>query len=146
MKRVVLAAVVAVGLFVGCEITQEHIDAASEQLAEATQAIGQPPSAVAVAAAAPLRREHLAGSTWRIVEVADWPDAAVVVTLGSNGRTVWHVAPAHLQSSMHWAVVGGGALVFGGLPAMAGLSVDADNVCLRDGSAACAYVVQRVAP
>ena len=53
-----------------CDITQEHIDEASERLAEATVAIGSPPTAEQIAAAVPLRFEHLAGSSWRFVKMS----------------------------------------------------------------------------
>ena len=139
----------AAGLLLACDITQEHIDEASERLAEATVATGSPPTAAQVAAAEPLQRQHLAGSTWRLIEVSKWPHADWVVTLGSNGRLVWHVTPAYTQHWTHWNVAGGSFSFSGGdrgsSGPIQGRRVDVHTICLADGGP-CEMVLQRVTP
>ena len=150
-QRLTRAATVSVMIvaLAACDITQEHIDEASERLAEATVATGSPPTVEQIAAAVPLRFEHLAGSSWRFVEMSKWPDADWVVTLGSNGRVVWHVGPNRLTDTTHWRVqgsrftVGDGANWRGEHQA---LRVDADHACLEFQGAACWGVFQRVSP
>ena len=98
-------ALVLVALVVtACDITQEHIDDASERLANATVAVGHPPSQSQASAGENLRTAHVAGSSWRIVEVEAWPHAMAVVTLGSNGRAVWHVGESRFLQWHHWRV------------------------------------------
>ncbi|MDE0220015.1 MAG: hypothetical protein OXJ90_12155 [Spirochaetaceae bacterium] len=147
----IAAAIVAAGTIVAaCEITQAHIDEASERLAQATVMVGSAPSQTAIAGGTALQSGHLSGSSWRIGEVSDWPTAVAVVTMGTNGRTVWHVAPSHLHAHTHWSV-SGGSLRFTGtharsVAAMPGVRVDADNVCLEDRGNTCGLVMQRVTP
>ena len=152
-QRLTRAATVSLILMVGalaaCDITQQHIDEASERLAEATVATGSPPTAEQIAEAGPLRFEDLAGSSWRFVEMSKWPDADWVVTLGSNGRVVWHVGPNRLTDTTHWRVqgsrftVGDGANWRGEHQAV---RVDADRACLEFQGTACWGVFQRVSP
>lgn len=141
-----------------CDITQEHIDEASDRLADATVAAGSPPTAAQIAAAVPLRREHLAGSAWRLIELqrmsgmpnsAGWPHAMAVISLGSNGKVVWHMS-VHSdleRDRTHWGVSadhqfylgwGGGIIT-----QFAGRTVNANTVCLGD---PCQGVLQRVTP
>ena len=52
MRRITAtAALLAIVALVACDITQEHIDEASERLAAATVATGSPPTAAEIAAA-----------------------------------------------------------------------------------------------
>ena len=165
-----LAAAAIVGLKVvlvlaGCEITQEHIDQASEKLAEATVADGSPPTATQIAAAVPLRREHLAGSSWRLIELqrmsgmpnsSGWPHAMAVISLGSNGKIVWHmmVHPELERDRGHWGVTNTRDHQFyfawaegvGNIKnSYAGRTVDTNTVCLG-GTSTCDGVLQRVTP
>lgn len=108
--------------------------------------VGSPPSPSGTA----LQADHLSGSSWRIGERSDWPSAVAVVTMGSNGRLVWHVAPAHLHANTHWSV-SGGPLRFSGTHArksapLPGIRVDVDNVCLEEKGNRCGLVMQRVTP
>ena len=143
-----------------CDITQEHIDEASERLAEATVAVGDPPTQAEIDAGVPLRTEHLARSSWRIIDVDEWPHADMVVTLGSNGRTVWHVAPGWLLTAKHWRVRNG-VFAFSDdgtvwdRSVATGIQVDDNTVCLagnRDDPNGnshkdpCRFLMQRVTP
>ena len=154
--RTAPAALLAAGLLLGCDITQEHVDQTSERLAEATVAVGSVPTQAAVDAGSTLQASHLAGSTWRLIEVSAWPDAVGVVTLGSNGRAVWHVDRSiyNLSAAGHWEVTAGvfsmgdqRSFSAGSLDrcGVAGIRVDANTGCLLGGSE-CGYVFQRVTP
>ena len=155
---IVLSAVVLA--LSACDITQGNIDEASERLAEATVAVGDPPTQAEIDAGVPLRTEHLAGSSWRIIDVDEWPHADMVVTLGSNGRTVWHIAPDGLLAVKHWRVRNGvfefsadGS--FSDRGGQTGIQVDDNTVCLagnRDDPNGnshedpCRFLMQRVTP
>ncbi|MDD9986765.1 MAG: hypothetical protein OXQ31_10875 [Spirochaetaceae bacterium] len=142
-------------VLLGCDITQEHIDQASERLAEATVATGSPPSAGSVT----LRAEHIAGSTWRMIhmEASRWPHADAVVTIGSNGRLIWHAVSGALENfgkASHWSVDGSGALQLwyerGGRQSAwtnpsRGTYVDQNHACLG-WVGSCELVLQRVTP
>ena len=148
----VAAATLAVGILLACDITQEHIDQTSERLAQATVAIGSPPSTSALAASVTLQFEHLAGSTWRMIEVEKWPHAEAVVTLGSNRRAIWHVHtnPRHSELG-HWNVTDSGFFVMSDSATStgaghAGVRVDANTACLEWSGSLCGYVLQRVTP
>jgi hypothetical protein len=151
-NRTVPAALLAAGLLLACDITQEHIDQASERLAEATVATGSPPTQAAIDTGTTLQQGHLAGSTWRLIAVSAWPDAEGVVTLGSNGRTVWHVHTYSRHSELgHWKVTAAGVFTMGDSPSSwrgghAGLRIDANTVCLEWAGSDCGYVLQRVTP
>ncbi len=147
MRRTAPAALLATGLLLACDITQEHIDQASERLANATVAVGTAPTAAQITG--PLQASHLAGSSWRLIHVANWPHAEAVVTLGTNGRVVWHVGQSRYTDTTHWRVQNG-ALVIGNPgnwrgPAAGGF-VDANNVCLEFQGDRCADALQRVTP
>lgn len=148
------AALLASCLLLACDITQEHIDEASERLAQATVATGSYPSA---AGGRTLQFGDLAGSSWRLVERSKWPNATSVITLGSNGRTVWHHHThyeAWDQWFSQWGVSGGVFMLDDDQPgngganplAGAGVRVNANNVCVARGSDECGYVLQRVTP
>ena len=160
---IVLSAVVLA--LSACDITQGNIDEASERLAEATVAVGDPPTQAEIDAGVPLRTEHLAGSSWRIIDVDEWPHADIVVTLGSNGRTVWHIAPDRLLAAKHWRVRNGvlevsddGSFSDRGDQTgiqQTGIQVDDNTVCLagsRDDPNGnshedpCRFLMQRVTP
>ena len=84
-----------------------------------------------------------------MIERPRWPHAEAVVSLGTNGRTVWHVAPDYLLDVLHWRV-SGGRLIFAidTLPDGRGLvparRVDRHTVCLDQQP--CAWIMQRVTP
>ncbi|MDE0219059.1 MAG: hypothetical protein OXJ90_07300 [Spirochaetaceae bacterium] len=141
----------ALVMLAACDITQDHIDQASEQIANATVANGSPPTAAQIAAGVALKTDHIAGSTWRLIAVSAWPDAEGVVTLGSNGRAVWHVHTDHRYSELgHWKVTAGvfemadSATSWRG--GHAGIRIDANTVCLESGGNRCSYLLQRVTP
>ena len=155
-RQIPIVTAAAVLVMLGaCEITQEHIDEASERLSQATVASGSYPSATG---GRTLQSSDLAGSTWRIVERSSWPKAMSVVTLGSNGRTVWHHhshSEAWDQWFSEWRVSGGGVFTLddiqtgsGGANPFsgAGIRVNENNVCIAWGGDACGYVFQRVTP
>ncbi len=141
-------ALLAACVLLACDITQSHIDQASERLAQATVAIGAAPTTVQITG--PLQESHLAGSSWRLVDVANWPHAEAVVTLGTNGRVVWHVAHSRYADTTHWRVQAGAFEVgIGGSDWRSGGTggfVDANNVCLEYAGDRCAWVLQRVTP
>lgn len=145
------ALVFAVVIVAACDITQSHLDQAADRLAGATVATGTAPTAEQIAAGITLEQSHLAGSSWRLIEVADWPHAMAVVTLGTNGRTIWHTGESHLLKWHHWRVKSG-ALQFSAsanyaAPAsLAGRRIDPNTACLTDSDNPCGYVLQRVTP
>lgn len=146
--RTAPAALLVAGLLLSCDITQEHIDQASERLANATVAVGTAPTAAQITG--PLVASHLAGSSWRLLDVSDWPHAEAVVTLGTNGRVVWHVGHSRYTDTTHWRVQNG-AWVIGSpgnwrTPGPAGGFVDTNNVCLEFQGDRCAWALQRVTP
>lgn len=136
---------------VACDITQEHIDTASERLAEATVASGSYPTTAQHAAGRALVQADLAGSSWRMVDRPGWPHAEAVMTLGSNGRVVWHVAEPRLLNWHHWRVQSA-ALEFSERGstwsgrAAGGLRIDANTVCFTHNDDTCGFVLQRVTP
>lgn len=154
---IAVAAAAALMVMLGCDITQEHIDQASEALANATRAIGSMPTATEVSAGSTLQSTHLAGSSWRWIYGEDWPNAHAVVTLGTNGRLIWHMYsdPKHPGSPMNdnlfWRVSGGrvGLSVDGQVWqefVSAGVRVDQNTVCIAFGGQRCHLVMQRVTP
>ena len=150
--RAGLALLAACVALAACDITQQHIDEVSERLAQATVAVGDPPTQSQISAGENLRASHLAGSSWRIVEVGKWPHASAVVTLGTNGRTVWHVGESRFLQWHHWRVTGG-RLQFSedaswrrtNGEGVAGLRIDRDTVCFEF-NGTCGGVLQRVTP
>ena len=150
--------IVVVAILLGaCEITQEHIDQASEQLARATVASGSLPTSTQVSAGTTLQSAHLSGSSWRWVYGEDWPNAHAVVTKGSNGRLIWHMYSdakepgPPLDDNVFWRVSGGllGLSINGQTwreMSSAGVRVDQNTVCFAFGGQSCYLVLQRVTP
>ena len=146
---VTLVALIAVA----CDITQAHIDEASDRLAEATVASGSMPTVAQVAAGSTLQSTHLAGSSWRWINRGDWPNAYAVVTLGSNGRLVWHVeSSGDLDNTKFWRVSTAGIFAISADNQYwreangSGVTVDQNTVCLPLGDQSCALIMQRVTP
>ena len=134
-----------------CDITQEHLDEAADQLANATVATGSFPTTAQISAASPLEAADLSGSNWRMVLQSDWPHARAVVSLGSNGRTVWHVATAQESPYRHWRVRNGILELTDDTDnwhtRWPGRTIDNNNVCLSiGGDDRCYIVFQRVTP
>ena len=84
-----------------------------------------------------------------------WPHAIAVVSLGSNGKIVWHMSVhADLEKDRgHWGVTSSNEFYFAwGTSAStimnryAGRRVDANTVCLGGSSSSCGGVLQRITP
>lgn len=148
------AALVGASLLLACDITQEHIDEASEVLAGATVASGTYPTDAQVSAGATLQATHVGGSSWRWLDRAGWPHAFAVVTFGTNGRAIWHME----ANDEPWIGAPFWRVSSSGLFAMShnrdywhevqtpGVQVDQNHVCFHHIADPCALLMQRVTP